>query len=282
MRLLSGVQIRFWCCTLLVILASAVIAYYIMADRYFESHADIQPRYVVEDWGANVKIGIIGDSWVAGQKIDQAVQDALAASGISATVISSGHPGAKSRQIYQDMIAKEVTPFSSNHILMDEDLDYLVVVAGVNDTAGHIGSDFYAHHMLCIIKAIQARGIYPIIVEVPEYGIEDTTEIGILSYMKRSVYQIFFDGMQQDVIDRYRQSLRQRLASEKIENVFIISFSSVVDDYSKHIGLYANPSHLNDEGYQKLGHAIGANVAALHKSRQQKVDKKILFDVTEQ
>ena len=28
---------------------------------------------------------------------------------------------------------------------MDEDIDYLVVVAGINDTVEHIGSEFYAH-----------------------------------------------------------------------------------------------------------------------------------------
>jgi hypothetical protein len=264
-RLLLGTSL------IAMLLCITSVVTYIARDRSFDAYANIPQRSTPEDrWAANVKIGIIGDSWVSGQKLDQAVLDAMSSSGIHAEVVSSGHPGAKSRQVYRDLISKESTPFSSRHILMDEDVDYLIVVAGVNDTAGHIGRDFYAHHMLCIIKAAQARGIHPVIVEVPEYGIEDTPAVGFLSYVKRLIYRAIYDGMEHDVILAYREALSQSLTPAMLEDMSIVSFSSLVKDYSEHMELYANPSHLTREGNQKLGYMIAENIINSHNDRLQR------------
>jgi lysophospholipase L1-like esterase len=157
---------------------------------------------------------------------------------------------------------------------MDEDVDYLVVVAGVNDTAGHIGRDFYAHHILCIIKAAQARGIHPVIVEVPEYGIEDIPAWDFLRYAKRLIYRAVYDGMERDVIMAYREALRQSLTPAMLEDMSIVYFSSLIKDYSEHMELYANPSHLNREGYQKLGHMIAENIIDSHNNRLQRTAER--------
>lgn len=269
---------RFWFNILSAIsLFSLVVitTVYIQIDRYFDSYINIPPKITTKKLGTNIKVGIVGDSWVAGQKLDQAVQATINSDGFDTTIISSGQPGAKSRQIYRNLISEKSNPFSSNYILMDEDLDYLIVVAGVNDTAGHIGCDFYTHHMLCIIKTAQVRGIYPVIVEVPEYGIEATPAENPLSYTKRLLYRIIFDDMNQDVIEKYRKSLRELLAAEKIKDISVVSFSSIANDYSEHTDLYANPSHLNDEGYKQLGCEIGANIVTLQTSRLQELDEKI-------
>jgi len=239
---------------------------YIARDRSFDACTNIPHRSTPEDWAANIKIGIIGDSWVS-QKLEQAVLDAMLASGIHAVVVSSGHPGATSRQVYRDLIAEESTPFSSRHILMDEDVDYLVVVAGVNDTAVHIGRDFYAHHILCIIKAAQARSIHPVIVEVPVYGIEDTPSSGFLSHAKMLIYRAVFDAMEHDVIMAYREALRQSLTPEMLEDMSIVSFFSKTKDYSEHMEFFANPSHLNREGNQKLGHMIAEKIIESNNNR---------------
>ena len=147
-----------------------------------------------------VKIGIVGDSWVADNKLDQAVLDAMSASGVQAEVVSSGEPGAVSRQIYRNLISESTNPYYAGYILMDKDIDYLVVVAGINDTVEHMGSKFYAHHMRNIIKTIQMRGIHPVILEIPEYGIEITPSKSFLNYAKRLVYRYLHDKGDHDVI----------------------------------------------------------------------------------
>jgi hypothetical protein len=149
---------------------------------------------------------------------------------------------------------------------MDPDVDYLVLIAGVNDTAGHIGKDVYAHHVFCIVRAAQQRGIYPLILEVPEYGIRDVSE-GFVSSVKHLLYKTLFDGMKDDVIGDYRKALRSKLSDEANESVTTISFDPVAKSYSDKKELYANPSHLNAEGCHRLGVLIATNIAETHNKR---------------
>lgn len=79
---------------------------------------------------------------------------------------------------------------------MDNEIDYLVVVAGVNDTAGHIGKDFYAHHILAIAKAALDRSIIPVVIEVPEYCIEQTAADSVRSWAKRTIFRYIYMTME--------------------------------------------------------------------------------------
>ena len=48
-------------------------------------------------------------------------------------------------------------------------------------------------HMQNIIKTIQMRGIHPVILEIPEYGIEITPSKSFLNFSKRLVYRYLHD-----------------------------------------------------------------------------------------
>jgi len=238
---------------------------YIREDISFDQPHSIQKRTAPDDWAEHIKISVIGDSWVAGQKLDHAIKESMMASGIPAEVISSGHPGAKSRQIYRDLLNNnQADPYSSNKILMDEDVDFLVIVAGVNDTAGHIGKEFYAHHMVCIIQAALDRGMTPVDVEVPEYGIAETPAVGLLSWAKRAIYLRLFDNGKVDVISDYRKSLRDKIPPAIHGKVTFVEFTSIAHDYDSKKSLYANPSHLNRDGYEKLGRLIAKRIQESH------------------
>ena len=116
-----------------------------------------------------------------------------------------------------------------------------------------------------IVQAALARGIKPVIVEVPEYGIEDTPSVGLLSWGKRSIYLWLFDNGNVDVIREYRKALREELQASGIaEKVLLVNFSSITDDYNSSKDLYANPSHLNHDGYTKLGKLIAHNIEEWH------------------
>lgn len=239
---------------------------YIREDISFDQPHSIQKQTAPDDWAAHIKIGVIGDSWVTGQKLDHVIKESMMAYGISAEVVSSGHPGAKSRQIYRDLLnINRSGPYSSSHILMDEDVDFLVVVAGVNDTANHIGKEFYAHHMVCIIQAALDRGMTPVVVEVPEYGIEETFAVGLLSWAKRAIYLRLFDNGKVDVISDYRKSLRDRIPPAIHEKVTFVEFTSIAHDYDSKKILYAKPSHLNRDGYEKFGRLIAKRIQESHK-----------------
>ncbi|AQQ09862.1 hypothetical protein L21SP3_01681 [Sedimentisphaera cyanobacteriorum] len=255
---------------LLLVVATGLIgliicAVYIHKDTSLDSLSEIPARATSSGLSGQLKIGVIGDSWVARQKLDYAIESTVAESGFETVVLSSGHPGAKSRQIYRNLFLESGNKNSSNALFMDDDLDYLVVVAGVNDSAGHIGKAFYSHHMLLIVQAALARGIKPVIVEVPEYGIEDTPSVGLLSWVKRSIYLWLFDGGKVDVIREYRKALQEELQASGIDDkVFLVRFSSIANDYNASKDLYANSSHLNHDGYSKLGKLIADSITEWH------------------
>lgn len=237
-----------------------ICAVYIQNDTNLDRFNNVPMRVATSDPGESLKIGVIGDSWVSGHKLDLAIERTMTASGFRAEIVSSGHPGAKSRQIYRDLFLERNVEHSSN-FLMDKDLDFLVVVAGVNDSAGHIGATFYAHHMFLIIKTALARGIKPVVVEVPEYGIEVTPTHGFLSWVKKTIYLWLFDNGNVDVIREYRNALVAKLQASSIaDKVLIVDFSPITDDYSTSKALYSNPAHLNNNGCSKLGKIIAHRI----------------------
>jgi lysophospholipase L1-like esterase len=237
---------------------------YIKNERSLDELPIVHQRSTPNNWASSVKIGIIGDSWVAGRKLDQAIHGAMLTFRIPSEVVSSGHPGAKSRQIFRNLLSEEPEPYSSHKLLMDDNLDYLIVVAGVNDTLGHIGKEFYAHHMLQIIRTIRMRGIYPIVVEVPEYGIVDVSEKSFLSFTKHTIYRFLFDKMKRNVISDYRKALRSVIPSSIKDEIILVSFDPFIQDYYRKKYLYANPSHLNKEGWQQLGAYLAQKIAEKH------------------
>jgi len=211
-------------------------AVHIQNDTSLDSFQEVTAQTTSRESREQIKIGVIGDSWVAFQKLDRAIEQTVAALGFEMAVLSSGHPGARSRQIYRNLFLEKATKNSSNALFMDENLDYLVVVAGVNDSAEHIGKRFYAHHILLIVQAALARGVKPVIVELPEYGIEHTPS-----------------------------TLRERIQASGIaDKVSLVDFSLITGDYNTSKGLYVNPSHLSRDGYSKLGKLIAHNIVEWH------------------
>jgi hypothetical protein len=255
--------------------ALAAVARFIARDRAFDSMPTLPRRDRPVDSTKTIKIGIIGESWAAGQKTDLSLRNALAAVGMEVEVVSSGQPGATTRLIYRNLLADESQPNSSRGVLMDEDVDYLVVLAGVNDAASHIGRNFYAHHMLCIIAAARMRGIHPIVLEVPEFGIEEIPSGGLLSSAKRLIYRTFFDGTRHDVIADYRAALRAGVASDFKDEVTLIPFGGFIEDYSEMRHLYRDAVHLTAEGWHLLGEFLAENLEIVHRDQLRRVSPSL-------
>lgn len=253
---------------LVAIFGLAGVVAYVVRDRSFDACTDIAKRNSTKNAKPGIKIAIIGDSWVTERKLDAAVADGLSAAGIKAEIVSSGQPGAVSRDIYRNLTSEKATLYSCRHFLKDGGIDYIVVLAGANDTVEHIGSDYYAHHTLCIIRGIQARGIYPIVVEIPEYGIEITPPKSFQNYAKRLIYRVLYDGGRHDVIQAYRNALLAGLTPDMKQNLTIIEYAPLSINYADTLDLYENPNHLNEKGYRKLGHMIAEAVARTHQNRQ--------------
>jgi len=239
---------------------------YVAEQRHFDEYPAIVGSPPHHDSEA-FELAVIGDSWVAHQRLDPYLESALEKKGLTdVRVLSFGQGGAVSRAIYRNLFAPSSDPDSSAEVLADPAIRYGVVVAGVNDTALHIGSDFYAHHVVAIVLALLQSGITPVVVEVPEYGIENLDDARSISgKVRERLYRFLFDGGNVDGIATYREALRRKLSEEGLaDRVILIDGRRFIQDYEKSIDLYRNASHLDEAGNRKLAELI---VESIHPQR---------------
>lgn len=234
-----------------VCLACLVIVscYFIERFSYSKEYAYFDTREIVLD--SMLTVGVIGDSWTSHKALDSILVRSFEGKGISLRVVSSGHPGARTKKIYQNLFEGE--NIYSSRFVIEEHPDYCVVVAGVNDAASQIGAENYAYHMIRIIKTLLHYCIRPVIVTLPEFGIIEYTNGRPFFTRVRNKLSAWFDNTEIDNIAAYRSTFYENLASEGLtDSVLIVDFDNICEDYGRHINLYRNTSHLSQEGNQRL------------------------------
>ncbi len=217
--------------------------------------------------GALPGIAMIGDSWISKSKFDEPLSTALLEIGLGDLPVRGiGEGGATSRQILRNLLTTEDSATASGVLLQDDRFQYCVVVAGVNDSAWHLGADFYAHHVTEIVRVLLAHDVTPIVIELPEYGIEAIrAQRHGLGWLKDVTSAAFFDHNDLDVIEKYRLALRDALESSGLlDEIELVPFEPVVADYAASKTLYKDPAHLNEMGTALMAnHVAGAIVARM-------------------
>ncbi len=233
-------------------------------SRHFAASPELPPRAAPVVLERSVRVAIIGDSWAAGRKLDDFVAEELGRRGWEVEIISRGHPGAKSRTILNNLLASEDKPHSSRDVLFGRPVHAAVVIAGVNDSQGYIGADHYAHHVTLIAEALRRRGIFPMVVELPEYGIEHATSSDPLGQVRRRLMRRIYHGDRVDVIPMYRAALEQALAPRLARGqVDLIDFDPVTADFHRSRDLFLPDAiHLSEKGRRVLARQIGAALDA--------------------
>ncbi len=217
-----------------------------------------------EELGAGPGIVLLGDSWVAYDKLTQPLVEGLAERGLRAHARSYGHPGATSRRILRNLFEPETAPHASAAALADPTVRFAVVIAGVNDSASHLGADFYAYHVVQIARVLRSHGIEVLLLELPEYGIEQVHAArDPARWLKHELFVQAVDDGEVDVIGGYRSVLRRELAAAGLEGeVHVIGFEGVVASYEEETDLFRDPAHLNEAGQERLVTAIADALAA--------------------
>lgn len=254
---------------IIIMLLMCILSGYFLNSVYelreFARAVMVEPRSAQPSENGSIKVGIIGDSWVLGTKLKEYFEAELREFGIIAEVINEGHGGASSKQIYLDLFIPETERFSSRNILFSEDVDYCIIIAGVNDSAGYLGADFYAYHMGRIASALCARGIVPVILELPEFGIEETKSFSTGHGIKLLLLRYLFNGGEKNVIGAYRAALLDSLGQyELTDKTIVVDYDSFIDDYSNHKNLYSDILHLNDEGRKGLAKLLAESIKDAH------------------
>lgn len=227
--------------TLSVVLLGLVLIIYLSfrfsyaRERYYDGPQNFPT--------SEVMVGIIGDSWVSGNKLDYLISDGLTRKGIQHKVISQGYPGAKTKKVYKDLLKSNLLGIC----------DYLIIVAGVNDAIGQLGSGYYSYHTRLMIQAAFDNGVHPIVVMLPYFGIEETHKaLNPLSRF-RNYLSAYNNSCEIDNIQNYRNRLLKDLKEGFPYDVTLIYFDK---SYKDHPELYLNPSHLNLFGNDELANLI--------------------------
>lgn len=245
----------------LIMIACAIFFSIYFIDRFSYANEKVYKEVNFQSNDSILTIGIIGDSWVSGNKIDTFLKRILFERNINARIISSGQPGAKSKLIYKNLFKNSKQKYSSKFII-EYKPEYCVVIAGVNDAASQIGGGYYSYHMEKIIRLLLKYDIQPIIVTLPEFGIEETIKnMNVLSRYRNIISAYINNGGEIDNILSYRRKLFNRLNQINLaDSVIWINFDQICRDYKNDLRLYYNPSHLSKEGNKRLAQEIGTEI----------------------
>ena len=219
------------------------------------SYAEKQEYYPVQDnykKDSILKIGIIGDSWVGRTDLDKKMQKFFSEKGIEAEFIALSHPGASSKEIYEDIFREKNEEFSLKFVIESKP-DYCIIIAGVNDVARHIGKKYYADHMVLIINTLQHYKIKPIVVEVPNFGVEDAQKYkNIFSKYTNIVSEtINGDEVNDNNVSTYRETFNKELReNDLLDKIILFDSDKINKDYKSNKILFSDPLHLNEQGYE--------------------------------
>lgn len=219
------------------------------------SYAEKQEYYPVQDnykKDSILKIGIIGDSWVGRTDLDKKMQKFFSEKGIEAEFIALNHPGATSKEIYEDMFREKNEEFSLKFVIESKP-DYCIIIAGVNDVARHIGKKYYADHMVLIINTLLHYKIKPIVVEVPNFGVEDAQKYkNIFSKYTNIVSEaINGDEVNDNNVSTYRETFNKELReNDLLDKITLFDSDKINKDYKSNKILFSDPLHLNEQGYE--------------------------------
>ena len=243
------------------ILISLLISALYLYNRFSIAHENLRSPIIETNNDTSLTIGIIGDSWVAAGNFDAFIKNSLRKNGHRSSVYSSGLGGAKTKQVYMNLFAPE-RDFFSTAFIKQKQVKYCIVSCGVNDSFGQFGKRFYSKNMCLIIKELLKYNIKPIIIELPEYGVNELyNNLHIVNKIKTHIYAFFTSEDGIDNIKEYRDALNEELRKQLLhDKIVFVDFDAICSDYSKCKNLYTDHLHLTDEGYSKLADEIAAGI----------------------
>jgi hypothetical protein len=237
----------------------------LMATVYFYKRFSLSkdlPFYPINKLkNSMLTIGIIGDSWANGEKLNPYLHNYLLEQELPNKIISSGHSGAKTKVIYQNLFKNEDEKYSSKFIV-ENSPDFCIVLAGTNDAITQMGPNYYSSHLIKIIKLLLHYNIMPVVVTVPRVGIQTLHKHTTLIKKCRNLLSVLLNNKCSiENIDSYRKKLMEKLEIEELKNsILVIDFDKACEKYKKDSDLYLNSSHLSNKGHKKLAEFVGKEI----------------------
>lgn len=200
-----------------------------------------------------LNIAFIGDSWAVFHNNHNCIIRNLLADSIHRpiAVYTMGVCGQTSKEIYKSIFDN---PYY-RQFFQQRKYDFCIVSAGINDTYKKMSISYYSKSMDGIISFLIANKIRPIVLEIPDYNIEDTYKHQ--TFFRRMLRQVsmFINGTPMDCKQLFRNALDDLVKHNSYEDkLYIVRYKSWNNNYIYDINkLYRyDGMHLNANGYTVL------------------------------
>lgn len=230
-----------------VIIVYSYITYQFRYSDYLVGSCITNPQQIKND---DFVVGVIGDSWIAGSKLDDGLRTALNIPNVKIRVKSSGHPGARTKLILEDFYS-----FSSflNTSYPNSKKIY-VIEGGINDAFAYLGRDFYIHHIDQLVKGGLECGDKVLIISIPFF---DRSRVETFPKKIRwSFYKAITGDIGNDNADYYNQLLMSKYGFNKVKNVKVFDVRKLITQ-NQIPEKYYDGVHMVPKYYDELGYDLG-------------------------
>jgi hypothetical protein len=257
---------------ILIIVLGAILFFVLACFHYYNRWKPMwqlekeRPAYdVVHYVDDTLRIAVIGDSWAVIHS--EMMMDTLLASrlnqltGHPVAVKSKGKGGERSKGIYNLMFENEGL---GTKAIITSGLDYCVVIAGINDAAGNLGTREYCHHMRLILKLLLSNGIHPVLIEIPDVDIWNIYGKKPVKFIMADYIRSIMTGSTMYNCAEYRDALHSMLVSENLlDSIVFVPISGWNGNMTKQDGeiFMDDLIHLNRKGYERFDSCIAVAIA---------------------
>ncbi len=212
-----------------------------------------------------LRIIMIGDSWTGLHHkcgYDSILHKMLQNKSDSPVFMEArGKGGAKSGDIYEMMFRESgLNPEVCTQPLIESSPNYAIITAGINDAAANIGTDYYCHNYLQILRHLLKSGIRPVVVEMPDVNIKGIYGDKPLKDRLVDRLRSWMTFVSMYDVKPYRDALYEILIQENLmDSIIYISLSQWQTSFGD------DGIHLDDTGYRQLDSCLAVSIIADHK-----------------
>jgi lysophospholipase L1-like esterase len=187
-------------------------------------------------------VGIVGDSWVAGGKLDDGIRKAFYDAGLDTIVRSRCFPGATTDAVLH-ALETNLLPYATKNY--PERSRIILIGGGVNDAIQHRGMAHYVENMRTMAARTVMHGALPVVLSIPPF--------------RRT-------ALRASLPSRVLWTIRRRISHEDLDNGGAYSAAMVgaigaVPTIDLHPLVspddYQDGVHLTAKGYDRLAEKLG-------------------------
>lgn len=206
-----------------------------------------------------IRVAIIGDSWAYLHKSHQCIISSLINKKIKqeVRVRDYGICGLTSKGLYNSLFEND-----SIRSIIRWSPDYCVILIGVNDTEQKIGKSYFKKNMELILDFMVESKIIPVVIEIPNYGIEYTYYSRSIKEKMWRCFSMFLTRSNVNCINEYNNELQCILMKYHIGDDVLVVRTEDWNPIGWHDlrGIYTSDlMHINKKGYAVLDSCL-ANI----------------------